>query len=81
MQIEQGDVSFDRNRNLTAWPCFLRPSYLFAADEELIAYRVGQLDPVKLQAVFATLRGMFPETAPASVEELAAQSIEGGAAD
>jgi mRNA interferase MazF len=68
LEIVREDVTFDRGRTLAVSPCFLRPSYLFAADEGLIAYRIGQLDPVKLQDAFTTLRGLFPEPSSSGEE-------------
>jgi hypothetical protein len=62
LEIVREDIHFDRGRSLAVSPCYLRPSYLFAADERLIVYRMGQLDSQKLATVFATLRGLFPET-------------------
>lgn len=72
VEVTLSDFSFDRGRTLSASPCFLRPSYLFAADESLIVYRIGQLNAGKLAAVFATLRGMFPEPAAPSRDSEAA---------
>ena len=60
-EIEPGDISFDRRRTLSASTSFVRPSYLFAADEGLIVYRIGQLDAGKLGAVFTVLRSLFPD--------------------
>jgi hypothetical protein len=69
LEIVREEIAFDRGRTLAVSPCFLRPSYLFAADEGLIAYRIGQLDPVKLAGAFTTLRGLFPEPASEGEEE------------
>lgn len=38
---------------------YIRPTYLFSADEALIAYRVGKLKEEKLQVVLERLVGLF----------------------
>jgi mRNA-degrading endonuclease toxin of MazEF toxin-antitoxin module len=40
-------------------PAYVRPSYLFAVDEDTIARRVGSLTPEKLDAVLSTLASLF----------------------
>ncbi len=38
---------------------YIRPTYLFAADEGLIIYKVGTLKKEKLEQVLRTLSGLF----------------------
>ncbi len=52
--------------------CFVRPAYLFAADEGLIAYKMGSLKADKMRAVMTTIRTVLngeEETAPESLQE------------
>ena len=38
---------------------YIRPTYLFAADEGLILYKIGTLKKAKLEQVLKTLSGLF----------------------
>lgn len=40
---------------------YIRPAYMFAADEGLILYRLGSLKPEKLAAVLKSVRSLFFE--------------------
>jgi mRNA interferase MazF len=51
---------------------YIRPTYLFAADESLIAYKMGRLKADKIHAVMKAIRSVLnneTEMAPASVKE------------
>jgi hypothetical protein len=51
----------------------VRPTYLFAADEELIAYKMASLYPQALDKVLLTLHQLFAPVGTPSVESLQAQ--------
>jgi hypothetical protein len=68
--ITPGDVI---GRQLTAVQSFVRPTYLFAADEELIAYKMASLYPQALDKVLLTLHQLFAPVGTPSVESLQAQ--------
>ena len=41
---------------------YVRPTYLFTADEEMILYRIGHLKPARLSEVLAKIVSLFEPT-------------------
>ncbi len=63
-------------RPLTAAQSFLRPTYLFAADEGLIAYKMAALAPATLDKALLILHQVFAPVGTPSVATLQAEASQ-----
>ena len=62
-------------KQLTAVQSFLRPTYLFAADEGLIAYKMAALSPQALDRALLVLHQLFaPKIGPSSAVQNSADA-------